>query len=112
MTTLKAGDKNLLRLADYIERRQRAKPRRKYNQLIMNYACGAPSCAVGHAQVLFGVSYYAISKGSLFALTADEYYLLFDSYGCNNAGTDWRKAVKYIRDFVAARRASSEGGKL
>jgi hypothetical protein len=96
MTTLKRGNAKLLRLADYVERRQRANPIRSYNQRFLEHGCGAPGCLLGHA-IAAGMD----TKG--FTMDIKEERELFGTKGCNNAGTDWRKAVAYVREFVKRR---------
>ena len=102
---IEEGNKRLLRLASYVERRQRAlKCRgRRYNQEILNYDCGAPACMKGHFLVLWpGVKQYHSQE--FFALSCMEHMNLFGVEGCGNAGRNWRKAVAYVRRFVANRR--------
>jgi hypothetical protein len=105
MTTLKRGNANLLRLADYVERRQRARPRRRYDQRMYEHACGAPACLIGHGVALGQLDYWLAREGArlVYAVTSSEDRELFSQEGCNNAGTDWRKAVAYVREFVKRR---------
>lgn len=100
---IKLGNKRLLKLATYVERRQRAKPKKGYDQKFVSYACGAPACLLGHAERLFWRSTVAGATTSFFALTMSEWGALFGMNGCDNAGTDWRKAVAFVREFVANR---------
>lgn len=99
--SIKTGNRRLLRLADYVERRQRAKPKAGYNQRRVVHDCGAPACLLGHADALFHGPVYL----EFFAVEAAESVELFHNNGCGNARTDWRKAVAYVRAFVARRAA-------
>ena len=99
------GNIRLLKLADYVERRQRAKPKAGYDQETLEHPCGAPACLLGHAHTCFPLPGY--QAASFFGLSTDEVHLLFNYKGCNDARTNWRKAVRYVRDFVKRRQADA-----
>lgn len=112
--SIQRGNRNLLDLAAYVERRQRAIPKWGYNQRVLMHnslECGAPACLVGHAIHRGDLpGFHAINSGidspivtRKYALTYQEAMELFATTGCDSAGNDWRKAVAYVRNFVARR---------
>lgn len=112
---IEEGNERLLTLATYIARRQsHLKPNgaKRYDQCELFHDCGTPACALGHAFVKFPALYRHGRKAcEFFALKgfrpAAEWIEIFGPHGCGDAKRDWRKAVKYIRDFVARRRAAA-----
>lgn len=103
------GNKYLLRLADFVERRQRAAPKRGYMQELLKYGDGAPGCLLGHARTMTARGHLPRGLAALrFALTGAEHSELFSWRGCSDAGSDWQQAVKYVCDFVARRRARAD----
>jgi hypothetical protein len=69
--------------------------------------CGSPACMLG------GYIWRNAERGATlmfanacmveFGITFEEYKLLFNSDGCDDAGTDGKKAAAYVRRFVRER---------
>ena len=101
------GNKNLLDLAAYVERRQRAHPRHGYRQYSFTHACGSPGCLLGHEMHRGNIPKDAwitdpevLKRYAIDIMQAD---MMFGFGGCDHALHDWRKAVQFVRDFVAKR---------
>lgn len=99
-----SGNANLLRLADYVEQRQSAMGRPSYDQRRL-YTSNGPGCLLGHKNAMYRGDRVFPGK-EIYALTASEESDLFSFDGCDNAGTNWRKAVAYVREFVRKRQAA------
>lgn len=110
----------LRELATYVERRQRAHPTCGYDQETFTHECGAPACMIGHGHALFGPRKAGelenalravepintmFSPWSVFGATAKTQ--LFSGRGCGDAGSDWRTAVKFVRDWCDAYEAQA-----
>lgn len=101
------GNKNLLDLAAYVERRQRAHPRYGYRQYSFTHYCGSPGCLLGHEMHRGNISKDAWIADPVvlkrYAIDSRQAEILFGLVGCDDAQHDWRKAVQFVRDFVAKR---------
>lgn len=105
MTTIiikKVALRRLRDLADYVERRQRAKPAKGYVQREVLHDCGAPGCLIGHGRVVLGEARMTELARYVGTTPSQEGYVsawwdLLSCRGCNDARTDWRKAVAYVR---------------
>lgn len=109
---IEKGNVKLLELAAYVTRRHAAKPAKGYNQKSVNHSCGTPACLVGHGNVLHGggvktSAFILYHSRAAYALGTTEWMRLFSTIGCDDAGDDWRKAVAYVRAFVAERRRAA-----
>lgn len=120
--------KALKRLASYVARRQGALERLnsklpRYNQVIFDHQCGAPACMAGHNVALVGRAEHKRLWSSLMmrkpvneksSSRLSQYSLLmelFASYGCNNAESNWRGAVAYVRDVCTRMEADKSVGR-
>lgn len=101
---IRAGNEELLALAAFVEKKA---PEIGYNQMsIGNVECGAPGCLMGYDQLrLKGLKANEVLWQFCvrFALSYRQYYHIFDHDGCENAGSDWMKAVACVRAFVKQR---------
>lgn len=95
------GNERLLKLANHIEQHA---PRLGFDQNDIYQECGAPGCLMGWNGHRLHRNAYGINENEMFYLTAEEHWQLFDATGCANAGTDWKRAVAFVRQFVADRR--------
>jgi hypothetical protein len=107
---IRAGNTNLLTLANALDRRTEIliagkMPVVPYNQLILFHRCGTPGCALGLWEFIHkrghgrSQGYMSSVWWAEFALNNDEYDMLFDTCGCGDAA-DEKAAAAYIRMFV------------
>lgn len=115
MNRFELGNARLLELADYVENQQLSIERHgfdaTYDQRELFHDCGAPACLLGHAHTHFGPGKEVTDSQMgcrFFKISLLEWDEIFSSEGCNNAKRDWRKAVAYVRKFVADRECSYE----
>lgn len=99
----RAADAALLRLAAIVEKS------RRYDQGRVRHRCGTPACLLGHA-VVGSCASSAEEESSMvfrrFAIADDvQYYSIFGATGCDDAGRSGKKAAKFVRAFVAMRKA-------
>lgn len=106
--TMNQGDANLLKLAGILDNAQ------FYDQKHY-FSADGPSCAMGHwlydkfktsrglheAMMNHCIMYEVATRD--FQIGMVEYEVLFGAWGCNDAGSDSRKAAAFIRHFVATR---------
>lgn len=83
-----------------------------YDQEVVTTACNSPGCMLGHLLLLTSRSRNRELATALSELPTikelpmcenytdcNSYYQIFGVFGCDSAAKDWRKAVKYVRDW-------------
>lgn len=116
--TYTQGELRLLEAADLVENSA------TYDQNIYVHSCGTPACVLGHYAMAHPEDWgwkwdrpipflrsakcgflrdegYNAKEADYFGISLGEIDLLFNTDGCDNAGTDGKKAAAFIRDFVA-----------
>lgn len=103
-------DQCLLEAADLAEA---AHARGMYDQRCIGQPnCGAPGCLLGNYFVAHPEFWLALRRNNSYTVgyqrqfglsSASEVDEIFSTCGCDNAGTDGRKAAAYVRAFVEKR---------
>ena len=105
------GNERFLQLCAFVEQTQvnLRSGSEGYDQRQIVHSCGAPACLLGHAQKKWPdrAFVHGFDEEEFFAINGTDWFEIFSQEGCDNAGTDWRKAVAFVRQFVADRAVSS-----